>query len=79
MARIGTPVVIWINLNGKKEVDELHEAWSRSGARIGSKDGYLFRVFYDFAWELPDGGGRKDSSAEYLEARSFDSGRLGVD
>ena len=28
------PVVIWINLNSKAEVDKLHEASSNSGARI---------------------------------------------
>jgi hypothetical protein len=27
-------------------------------------DGNRFRVFYDFAWELPDRGGRKDDAAE---------------
>jgi hypothetical protein len=59
------PVVIWINLNSKAEVDELHQAWSNSGARIvaapeskrwslyefiaADLDGNLFRVFYDFA------------------------------
>jgi uncharacterized glyoxalase superfamily protein PhnB len=75
---IGTPGVIWLNLNSKKEVDELHRAWSSSGARIVSApeskpwnlhefsasdlDGNLFRVFYDFAWELPDRGGRKAGS-----------------
>jgi uncharacterized glyoxalase superfamily protein PhnB len=69
------PLVIWINLNNKQEVDELHAEWSRRGARIVSKpeskpwhlheftasdeDGNLLRVFYDFAWELPDGGGRR--------------------
>lgn len=62
------PVVIWLNLNNKKEVDELHEAWQSRGARIVSgpeskpwnlheftaadPDGNLLRVFYDFAWEL---------------------------
>ena len=56
-------------------MDDLHEAWSRRGARIVSEpeskpwhlheftaadeDGNLLRVFYDFAWELPDRGGRK--------------------
>jgi uncharacterized glyoxalase superfamily protein PhnB len=69
------PVVIWINLNNKQEVDALYESWSSRGARIVSKpeskpyhlhefiaadeDGNLLRVFYDFAWELPDRGGRK--------------------
>ena len=72
---VGVPVVIWLNLNSKDEVDELHEAWSSKGARIVSKpeskpwhlheftatdlDGNLLRVFYDFAWELPDRGGRQ--------------------
>jgi hypothetical protein len=32
-------------------------------------DGNRFRVFYDFAWELPDRGGRKDDAAERAEAR----------
>ena len=66
------PVVIWLNLSNKQEVDELYEAWSRSGARILSKpeskpwhlheftaldlDDNLLRVFYDFAWELRDRG-----------------------
>ena len=81
----GTPVVIWLNLNSKAEVDELHMSWSSSGAQIVAKpeskpwnlheftardlDGNLFRVFYDFAWELPDRGGRKDDSAERADAR----------
>lgn len=66
------PVMIWVNLNSKHEVDNLYETWSRSDARIVSKpeskpwklheftaadlDGNLFRVFYDFAWELADRG-----------------------
>jgi len=79
-----TPGVIWLNLNSKAEVDSLHEHWSRSGARIVSKpeskpwhlheftaadlDGNRIRVFYDFAWELPDRGGRKDDAAERASA-----------
>jgi uncharacterized glyoxalase superfamily protein PhnB len=82
----GTPVVIWLNLNSKTEVDDLHEAWSGSGAQIVAKpeskpwnlyeftaadpDGNLFRVFYDFAWELPDRGGRKDDTTEREDARA---------
>lgn len=70
------PVVIWINLSSRSEVDELHVEWSANGARILSKpeskpwhlheftaadlDGNLLRVFYDFAWELPDREGRVD-------------------
>jgi predicted lactoylglutathione lyase len=65
------PVLIWLNLNSKQEVEDLHKEWSRSLARIVSPpeskpwklheftvadlDGNLFRVFYDFAWET---GGR---------------------
>jgi predicted lactoylglutathione lyase len=61
------PVVIWLNLDSKQEVDDLHEAWSRRQARIISPpeskswklheftvadlDGNLFRVFYDFSLE----------------------------
>ena len=59
------PVLIWLNLNSKEEVDELHEIWNASGARIISPpqskpwklheftasdlDGNLIRVFYDFS------------------------------
>ena len=80
------PVVIWINLNNKAEVDELHRAWSNSGARIvaapeskpwnlhefiaADLDGNLFRVFYDFAWELPDRGGRVDDTDKQEAARA---------
>ncbi len=28
------PVMIWLNLNSKEEVDELHEIWNAGGARI---------------------------------------------
>lgn len=61
------PLVIWLNLNSRKDVDALHEAWSRSGVRIVSTpeskpwklheftaadlDGNLLRVFHDFSWE----------------------------
>lgn len=69
------PVLIWLNLGSKKEVNDLYESWSSCGACIVSKpeskpwnlheftaadqDGNLLRVFYDFAWELPDRGGRQ--------------------
>lgn len=58
------PVVIWMNLDSKKDVDDLHQIWSHRGARIVSPpeskpwklheftatdlDGKLIRVFYDF-------------------------------
>ncbi|HET9479231.1 MAG TPA: VOC family protein [Pyrinomonadaceae bacterium] len=60
-----SPVLIWLNLNSKKEVEELYEIWNASGAKIISPpeskpwklheftvsdlDGNLFRVFYDFS------------------------------
>jgi uncharacterized glyoxalase superfamily protein PhnB len=82
----GQPAVIWLNLNSKAEVDLLYEAWVGRGAEIVAKpeskpwnlheftaadpDGNLFRVFYDFAWELPDRGGRQDDSAERDAARA---------
>jgi uncharacterized glyoxalase superfamily protein PhnB len=83
---VRTPIVIWLNLNSKAEVNALHAAWSSSGAQIVAKpeskpwnlheftaadlDGNRFRVFYDFAWELPDRGGRKDDAAERDDARA---------
>jgi hypothetical protein len=78
-------VVFWINLNSKAEVDELHRAWRDNGARIvaapeskpwnlheftaADLDGNLLRVFYDFAWELPDRGGRVDDADRREAAR----------
>lgn len=72
------PVVIWLNLNSKQEVDELYESWRRSEARIVSPpeskpwnlheftvadlDGNLFRVFYDFSWEIRDETNRRTDS-----------------
>ena len=80
------PVVIWINLESKAEVNELHQVWSNSGARVvaapeskpwnlhefiaADLDGNLFRVFYDFAWELPDRGGRADDTDKQNAARA---------
>ena len=59
------PVMIWLNLSSKEEVDELHDIWNAGGAKIISPpeskpwklheftvsdlDGNLFRVFYDFS------------------------------
>ena len=64
----GGPVVVWLNLNSKSEVDELYQRWSQAGARIvqhpedkpwhlreftaADPDGNQLRVFYDFSWEL---------------------------
>jgi uncharacterized glyoxalase superfamily protein PhnB len=59
------PVLIWLNLTSKEEVEELYELWKANGATIISTpeskpwklheftasdpDGNLFRVFYDFS------------------------------
>ena len=59
------PVVVWLNLDSKEEVNELHMVWSATHAKILSPpeskswglheftvadlDGNLFRIFYDFA------------------------------
>lgn len=60
-----SPVLIWLNLESKEEVDELFAIWNAAGAKIISPpeskpwklheftasdlDGNLFRVFYDFS------------------------------
>ena len=60
-----SPVMIWLNLNSKEEVNEMYEKWSAAGAKLISPpeskpwklheftasdlDGNLFRVFYDFS------------------------------
>ena len=60
-----SPVLIWINLNSKGEVDDLHRAWLSTKAILLSEpeskpyglheftaadpDGNRFRVFHDFA------------------------------
>lgn len=66
------PVLVWLNLNSKDQVDELHRLWSASQVKIVSPpeskpwglheftaadlDGNLFRVFYDFATPERAGG-----------------------
>ena len=60
-----SPIVMWLNLSSKAEVDALHQAWRATDAILLSApeskpwglheftaadpDGNLFRVFYDFA------------------------------
>lgn len=59
------PILTWLNLDSKEEVDELYRVWNSSKARLLSTpeskpwglheftaadlDGNLFRVFYDFS------------------------------
>jgi predicted lactoylglutathione lyase len=59
------PVLIWLNLNSKEEVNRLYEQWKANHAKIVSApegkpwklheftvtdlDGNLLRVFYDFS------------------------------
>lgn len=59
------PVLTWLNLDSKDEVDSLYQQWSRGKAKLISApeskpwglheftaadpDGNLFRVFYDFS------------------------------
>ena len=59
------PVMIWLNVNSKAEVDELYDIWNIAAVKIISPpeskpwklheftasdlDGNLFRVFYDFS------------------------------
>ena len=61
------PLVIWLNLSGRDEVDALYARWQASGAKLDlppsakpwklyeflafDLDGNILRVFYDFAWE----------------------------
>jgi predicted lactoylglutathione lyase len=61
------PMLLWINLSDRTEVDALHAEWAAAGASIAGPpeakpyklyeffaedvDGNHFRVFYDFAWE----------------------------
>jgi len=62
------PIVVWLNLDSKQEVDELYHRWREAGTKIIAEpedkpwnlreftaadlDGNRLRVFYDFTWEL---------------------------
>lgn len=62
------PVVTWLNLDSKAEVDAQHAEWQASGATITARpeskpymlheftaadlDGNVFRVFYDYSGDV---------------------------
>ena len=62
------PILFWLNLNSKAEVDTLHEQWKATQTKILSEpedkpwklrefmaadlDGNLIRVFYDFSRDV---------------------------
>jgi predicted lactoylglutathione lyase len=64
------PVIVWLNLNSKQEVDALFERWKDTGAkiieavedkpwnlrefRVADLDGNQLRVFYDLNWEMSE-------------------------
>lgn len=61
------PIVLWLNLNNRAEIDALHAGWASAGVAIAEPpaakpyklyeffaqdlDGNILRVFYDFSWE----------------------------
>ena len=63
-----SPILLWLNLQSKAAVDDLHGSWTATQAKIVSKpqdklwklrefiaadlDGNLIRVFYDFSRDV---------------------------
>lgn len=68
MKRLANPILFWLTLESKVEVDELFLKWKTAGARIVSEpedkpwmlrefvaadlDDNLIRVFYDFRGDI---------------------------
>lgn len=66
------PIVLWLNLASRAEIDALHAEWAAAGAGIAAPpeakpfklyeflardaDGNHLRIFYDFAWEEKQAG-----------------------
>ena len=44
--------------------------WNLHEFTASDPDGNRYRVFYDFAWELADRGGRKEDTVEREKART---------
>jgi predicted lactoylglutathione lyase len=73
----GPPIVIWLNMESKAEVDEVFRQWRDAGAKILSEpedkpyllrefraadlDGNQIRVFYDFHWDVEPGKSEQKS------------------
>ncbi len=73
--RNSAPLLFWLNVNSKAEVDQLFAEWKAAGAKIVSEpadkpwklrefiaadlDGNQIRVFYDFRWEEQEGSALK--------------------
>ena len=65
------PVVLWLNLANRAEVDDLHREWADAGVTVEAApaakpwrlyeffardpDGNVLRIFYDFGWEEDSG------------------------
>ena len=65
-----SPVIVWLNLGSRQDVDGLFERWKEAGAKIveavedkpwnlrefkvADLDGNQLRVFYDFNWEVSE-------------------------
>jgi|SRR5215510_9285653 len=76
------PILTWLNLGSKEEVDELYQGWSASEVKMLSEpeskpwglheftaadlDGNLFRVFYDFA--TPERARDEDKASREVKA-----------